>query len=346
MNTSLLAPQLDYLKLPFLKAQYDELAQQAARQPWTHVEYLARLIDGQYQQRREHAVALRVQAARFPVIKTLEQFHWDWPKKINRLQVQNLFRLEFVAHRANVVLLGHVGVGKTHLATALGYAACQEGYAVLFADAISVINDLSAAHKRGLLRWGGRGGGGAKDCTLYNCTVTGNSGGGADGTLHNCLVTGYEGGSGGNLYGCTVVGNNGGVSGSVFNSIVYYNSGGNYAEGTALNYCCTFPLPTNGVGNIIGPPLFMDMTAGDFRLGRTRRALMLGRTSWAWPSQTQTQVGLLPTPTMPPTSSATPVSSTAMGTARWRGTSGHTSSTRSSHPGSPCNLNPPQTVGV
>jgi DNA replication protein DnaC len=147
MNTSLLAPQLDYLKLPFLKAQYDELAQQAARQPWTHVEYLARLIDGQYQQRREHAVALRVQAARFPVIKTLEQFHWDWPKKINRLQVQNLFRLQFLDQHANAIFLGTVGLGKTHLATALGYAACLEGHSVLFANAINVINQLSAAQK-------------------------------------------------------------------------------------------------------------------------------------------------------------------------------------------------------
>jgi hypothetical protein len=109
-------------------------------------------------------------------------------------------------------------------------------------------------------------GGGAVGSTLCSCTLTGNSGGGADGTLYHCLVTGNDGGSGGVLYNCTVVGNNGGVSGSVFNSIVYYNSGGNYAEGTALNYCCTFPLPTNGVGSIIGPPLFMDMTAGDFRL--------------------------------------------------------------------------------
>jgi DNA replication protein DnaC len=152
MNTSLLAPQLDYLKLPFLKAQYDELAQQAARQPWTHVEYLARLIDGQYQQRREHAVALRVQAARFPVIKTLEQFHWDWPKKINRLQVQNLFRLQFLEQHANAIFLGTVGLGKTHLATALGYAACLEGHSVLFANAINVINQLSAAQKCGRLK--------------------------------------------------------------------------------------------------------------------------------------------------------------------------------------------------
>ena len=152
MNPSLLTQQLDYLKLPFIQAQYDELAQQAARQPWTHVEYLARLIDGQYQQRREHVVGGRVKAARFPVIQTLEQFRWDWPKKINRLQIQDLFRLQFVHDKANVIFLGTVGLGKTHLATALGYAACQQGMSVLFANAIDVINTLSAAQLKGTLK--------------------------------------------------------------------------------------------------------------------------------------------------------------------------------------------------
>ena len=111
MNPSLLTQQLDYLKLPFIKTQYDPLAQQAARQPWTHVEYLARLIDGQYQQRLQHTIQLRVKTARFPVLKTLEQFQWDWLKKINRLQVQNLFRLEFLLQKANVIFLGTVGLG-------------------------------------------------------------------------------------------------------------------------------------------------------------------------------------------------------------------------------------------
>jgi DNA replication protein DnaC len=152
LNASLLPQHLDYLKLPFIQSHHATLAQQCAQQHEDHVEYLRRLIEGEYTQRRQRVIERRVKAARFPVLKTLEQFRWDWPKKINRLQVQNLFRLEFVAHKANVVLLGNVGLGKTHLATALGYAACQEGYAVLFADAISVINDLSAAHKRGLLK--------------------------------------------------------------------------------------------------------------------------------------------------------------------------------------------------
>jgi len=151
-NPSLLAQHLDDLKLPYIQQHHIELAQQSAQQQWDHVEYLRRLIEGQYTERRQRLIERRVKAARFPVIKTLEQFRWDWPKKINRLQVQNLFRLEFIAQKANVVLLGNVGLGKTHLAAALGYAACQEGYSVLFADAISVINDLTAAQKRGVLK--------------------------------------------------------------------------------------------------------------------------------------------------------------------------------------------------
>ena len=151
-NPSLLSQHLDYLKLPFVQKYHLELAQQAAQQNWDHVEYLRRLIEGEYNERRQRVIERRVKAARFPVLKTLEQLRWDWPKKINRLQVQHLFRLEFVAQKANAVFLGNVGLGKTHLATALGYAACQEGYSVRFANAISVINDLSAAQKRGLLK--------------------------------------------------------------------------------------------------------------------------------------------------------------------------------------------------
>ncbi len=151
-NPSLLNQQLDYLKLPFLKAQHLELAQQAAQHSWTHVDYLSRLIDGQYQQRCQHTIELRLKAARFPVLKTLEQFRWDWPKKINRLQVQNLFRLDFLAQQANVIFLATVGLGKTHLATALGYAACLQGHNVLFANAIGVINQLTAAQKQSSLK--------------------------------------------------------------------------------------------------------------------------------------------------------------------------------------------------
>jgi DNA replication protein DnaC len=151
-NISPLIQHLDSLKLPFLKSNYTSFAQESAQQKWDHVEYLQRLIEGEYTQRRQRIIERRVRAAHFPFIKTLEQFNWEWPKKINRLQIQNLFRLEFLSQKSNVLLLANVGLGKTHLALALGYAACQEGHSVFFTDAISVINDLSAAQKRGLLK--------------------------------------------------------------------------------------------------------------------------------------------------------------------------------------------------
>ncbi|HEY5915214.1 MAG TPA: Calx-beta domain-containing protein [Verrucomicrobiae bacterium] len=109
-------------------------------------------------------------------------------------------------------------------------------------------------------------GGGAADSTLNDCTLASNSGGGAWGVLRNCVVTGNDGSSGGEFYNCTVVGNNGAVAGTAFNSILYYNTGRNYEQGTILNYCCTTPMPSNGVGNITNEPAFMDLAAGDFRL--------------------------------------------------------------------------------
>src|SRR5256714_8848377 len=152
MNAPLLPEHLGYLQLPFMKEYYSATAQEAGEQQWTHVHYLEHLIEGEVNHRRQRTIQRRVKEARFPVLKTLEQFRWDCPKKITRLQVQNLFRLQFIQDNANVIFLGTVGVGKTHLATALGYAACLEGHSVLFANAINVINDLSAAQKNSALK--------------------------------------------------------------------------------------------------------------------------------------------------------------------------------------------------
>jgi DNA replication protein DnaC len=143
---------LDTLRLPFLKEHCKPLAATAAKNSLGHLDYLTQLIEGEAALRADRAVARRIQAARFPVIKTLDTFRWDWPKKINRLQIQDLFRLQFVQESANVILLGTVGLGKTHLATALGYAACQQGMSVLFANAIDVINTLHAAQTKGTLK--------------------------------------------------------------------------------------------------------------------------------------------------------------------------------------------------
>src|SRR5262249_14265829 len=102
-------------------------------------------LEGEANMRMDRASQSRIRLARFPVIKTLEQFRWDWPTRINRLQVQHHFHHEFIKAKANLIFLGGVGLGKTHLATALGYTACLQGYSVLFASAIDVINTLTVA---------------------------------------------------------------------------------------------------------------------------------------------------------------------------------------------------------
>ena len=147
-----LEKHLDYLKLPYLKENCRPFAAEGNTKHWSHIDYLARLIEGEAAARHDRTILHRIKAARFPVIKTLESFRWDWPKKINQLQIQDLFRLRFIDEKANAIFLGLCGIGKTHLATALGYAACQHGYSVLFANAIDAINTLSAAQAQGVLK--------------------------------------------------------------------------------------------------------------------------------------------------------------------------------------------------
>jgi len=140
-----LEAHLKLLGLAFMQENFEPLAEQAARREWSHLDYLFALAEGEAALRPDRSIERRIRLARFPVIKTLEQFRWSWPTSINRAAVQNLFRLKFIEEKSNVIFLGGVGLGKTHLATALGYAACLAGKSVLFTTAIDVINTLSAA---------------------------------------------------------------------------------------------------------------------------------------------------------------------------------------------------------
>jgi DNA replication protein DnaC len=110
------------------------------------------LIEGEATLRENRAIERRIKKARFPVLKTIEDFEWNWPKKINRPQIQNLFRLAFVATNTNVVFISTVGLGKTHFAIALGHAACVGGHSVLFTTAVDIINTLAAAQSAGRLK--------------------------------------------------------------------------------------------------------------------------------------------------------------------------------------------------
>ena len=148
-----LREHLRYLQLSHIAQHYAPLSELAAREQWPHLQYLARLIEGEALHRMERATQRRLKAARFPVLKTLDQFDWTWPKKINPTQIQHLFRLGWIATHTNVVFLGGVGLGKTHLAAALGHAACLAGYSVLFTTAVDIVNTLTAAQVTSRLKF-------------------------------------------------------------------------------------------------------------------------------------------------------------------------------------------------
>ena len=147
-----LAGHLAYLKLHHLKTHFQALADQAAHEQWSPLKYLARLIEGEALARQDRATQKRLKQARLPMMKTLDQFDWSWPKKLNRAQVQNLFRLGWVSEKANVVFMGGCGLGKTHLSTALAREACLHGHSVLFTTAVDIINSLAAAQIVGRLK--------------------------------------------------------------------------------------------------------------------------------------------------------------------------------------------------
>ena len=140
------------LKLAFIAEHYGELAKQAAHKQWSHLDYLGHLVEGEALLRQDRATKNRMRLARFPVLKTLEQFRWDWPTQINRALIQHHFTLSFLKDHRNVIYLGGVGWGKTHFAIALGYEACLKGHSVLFASAIDVLNTLTAAKSVGRLK--------------------------------------------------------------------------------------------------------------------------------------------------------------------------------------------------
>lgn len=144
--------KLTALNLPFMRENHQPLAQTAADKHWSHIDYFTELLNGEAAAREDRRVLRCIAQARFPVLKTIDQFDWNWPTKINRPQIQNLFHLDFITQRANIVFISGTGLGKSHLMTALGYAACQRGHAVLFTGAIDIINTLAAAQATGGLK--------------------------------------------------------------------------------------------------------------------------------------------------------------------------------------------------
>ena len=149
----LLEHHLKRLKLPTFLREYEKLARQCAAEGLDHVQFLARLVELELIDRERRLVERRIKQAGFPVVKQLESFDFKAIPALNKMLVLDLARGEYIARRENVILLGPSGVGKTHVALALGLAACQKGLGVRFATAPHLVHELiEARDEKRLLR--------------------------------------------------------------------------------------------------------------------------------------------------------------------------------------------------
>jgi len=139
------------LKLLRIAEIYKEVLDDAARKGTTPLHILSTLIAEEAAERSERALQRRIQCARLPKIKTLDEYDFTFPKRIAKQAILRLFDCDFIQRHGCAVFMGATGVGKTHILTALGYAACQKGISVRFTRVIDMINVLTAAHINGTL---------------------------------------------------------------------------------------------------------------------------------------------------------------------------------------------------
>ena len=149
----LLAHHLKALKLPTFLREHQKLARQCAAEDVDHVRYLARLVELELIDRERRMVERRIKAARFPAVKSLDSFDFTAIPKLNKMQVLELARCEWIERRENIIALGPSGTGKTHISLGLGLAACQKGLSVAFTTVAALVNDMMEARdERRLLR--------------------------------------------------------------------------------------------------------------------------------------------------------------------------------------------------
>jgi DNA replication protein DnaC len=139
------------LKAPRIAESAARLAGQARDAGWTHEDYLIAVLDREVAARTASGAHLRIRAAGFPARKTLEEFVFDHQPGLRRDDISPLAAGAYLTQARNVVFLGPPGTGKTHIATALGIAACHAGHRVLFATATDWVARLQEAHRRGRL---------------------------------------------------------------------------------------------------------------------------------------------------------------------------------------------------
>jgi DNA replication protein DnaC len=145
--TVLLDHYLKQLRLPSILREYKNTAAVCANEGEDYIQFLARLCERELLDREQRAAERRIRAARFPVLKTLDTFDFGAQPSIKRALVLELMRGEYLDQHENILLMGNPGTGKTHIATALGHAACAMGRHVRFYSVTALVTQLLEARE-------------------------------------------------------------------------------------------------------------------------------------------------------------------------------------------------------
>lgn len=140
------------LNLSGVLSSYDNIAQAAAKNQITYIDYLEQILSEESQYRTVRSRHMLQKTAGFPYIKTIEQFDMSFNKTVPKKSIQQLFSLSFIERKENIIILGASGLGKTHVAIALGYATTQAGYKVRFISAADLLLYLETAKNQGKLK--------------------------------------------------------------------------------------------------------------------------------------------------------------------------------------------------
>jgi DNA replication protein DnaC len=139
------------LKLLEVAKAYGEVLDEAARKGSSMLEVLAVLVGLEAASRQQRALQRRLAQARLPKRKTLEEYDFNFPKRVPKAAIVRLFDCGFIAKHGCAVLIGPTGTGKSHLLTAFGYTAAERGYSVRYTRVVDMINHLTTAQMNGLL---------------------------------------------------------------------------------------------------------------------------------------------------------------------------------------------------
>jgi DNA replication protein DnaC len=136
------------LRLPTIGGQFLKMAEEAVKQKLAHVEYLEALLAAEVEERERNAIARRIQEAKFPKVKTLEDFHFEEAPHISAALIRKLAEGGYISRSEPIIFMGDTGTGKSHLGTGLAVEACRQRKRVRFTTAAELVNELIEAKNR------------------------------------------------------------------------------------------------------------------------------------------------------------------------------------------------------